>query len=197
MYSKLLEFVVGGVKMFSKFKESFNEMKSVRNLCIISLLMALRMLLRIVGSITINHYMVVGFGFLAYIIVGTMFGPFVAIIFGFLSDILCFYLIGSNGPFHWGFTLDSILSVLIYSLFLYKFKLSATRALVTQIVHDIIICVILNTYWLSQMYFQNDFSKAFLSRLPKELIVLPINCVLTVSLVVVFKRVAKGLKLCN
>lgn len=182
--------------MFSNFKESFNEMKSVKNLCIISLLMAMRILLKIF-SIKITEYLVVGFGFLAYVIVGTMFGPFVAIIFGFLSDILGFYIASSgSAPFHWGFTLNSILSVLIYSLFLYKFKLGVVRSVVTQIVHDIVICFILNTYWLSQMYFNNDVYKAFLARLPKELSVLPINCVLTASLVVVFKRVARGLKLC-
>ncbi len=183
--------------MFSKFKESFNEMKSIKNLCIVSLLMAMVLVLKAVATITINNYLRISFVFLVHIIVGTMFGPFVAIIFGFFSDVLGFYVTVSNGPFHWGFTIDSILSVLIYSFFLYKFKLSATRALVTQVVHDVITGVILNTYWLSQMYFQNDFSKAFLSRLPKELAVLPINCVLSISLVVVFKRVAKGLKLCN
>ena len=182
--------------MFSNFKESFNEMKSVKNLCIISLLMAMRILLK-VFSIKITSFLVVGFGFLAYVIVGAMFGPFVAIIFGFLSDILGFYITYSgDAPFHWGFTFNSVLSVLIYSLFLYKFKLGLVRCVITQIVHDVIICFILNTYWLSQMYFHNDFLKAFLARLPKELAVLPINCVLTASLVVVFKRVAKGLKLC-
>ena len=178
-----------------KIKESFLELKSVKNLCIISFLLAMEMVVRFVGIIRITSYIYVGFGFLIFIIVGTMFGPFVACIFGFLSDIIGFYVIHSGASFHWGFTLSSILGALIYGMFLYKLKLDVFRVLVVQIMHDLIIYCFLNTLWLSQMYFKNDFWKAFMLRLPKECITIVINSLLAVYLSIMLKRVVKALKI--
>lgn len=179
--------------MFSSVKNSALELKSVKNLCIVSILMAFRLVVGLF-SIKLSAYMVIGFGFLVYLVVGTMFGPIVSILFGFFSDILHFFIFPSGGAsFHLGFTLSSILSVLVYGVFLYKFKLSIVRVVICQIVHDVFIFWILNTVWLSQMYFKNNFLKAFSLRFPKEIGKLPVNCILAVIVAVILKRFFKSL----
>ena len=179
--------------MFSLVKNSALELKSVKNLCIVSILMALRMVVGLF-SIKLTPYLVIGFGFLVYLVVGSMFGPIVSMLFGFFSDVLHFFIFPSGGAsFHFGFTLSSILSVLVYGLFLYKFKLSVLRVVICQIVHDVFIFWILNTIWVSQMYFKNNFAKAFSLRIIKEIGKLPINCILAVIVALVLKRFAKTL----
>ncbi len=176
-------------------KDSFNELKSVRNLCTFSVLLAMNLVVRLIGTIKITPYLYVGFGFLVYLIVGSMFGPFGSCIFGFLADILGFYILGSDAPFHWGFTLNTVLGVLIYGLGLYKFKFGTFRVIVVQLIHDVVILLFLNTVWLSQMYFNNDFYKAFAARFVKQCITTPINCLLACFVVACFRVVAKALKL--
>lgn len=179
-----------------KIKESCCELKSVKNLCIISFLLAIALVMKLIGVIKITSYIHVGFGFLVFIIVGAMFGPAVAAIFGLLCDILGFCLVNTGGAsFHLGFTMSSVLGALIYGLFLYKLRLGIVRVILVQIVHDLIIYCVLNTLWLSQMYFNNDFGKAFLLRLPKECITLVVNSVLAVYLGIMLKRVVKALKI--
>ena len=180
-----------------EFKNSFNELKSVKNLCIFSILLAMNLVVRFVGTIKITPYLYVGFSFLVYIIVGTMFGPVGSCLFGFLADILGFYIVGSDAPFHWGFTLNTVLGVLIYGLGLYKFKLNTFRVIIVQIIHDVVILLFLNTLWLAQMYFNNNFYKAFVARLLKQCITTPINCFLASAVAACFLVVAKALKLRN
>ncbi len=176
-------------------KQSFLEFKSVKNLCIMAVLMALLMSVRFIGMIRINHFIHVGFGFLVFLIAGSMFGHAFSFLFGLLGDVVCFFMFPSDGPFNIGFTVSSIISALIYALFLYKYKLTLARALLAQIVHDIVISLLLNTYLLAFMYFKGDILKSFFSRLPKFLICLPINCILAVSLLVLFRNVVKQIKL--
>ena len=177
------------------FKRSLSEFKSVKNICIMSLLMAIILVLRMFVSIKINEYLQIRFDFLIFIISGAMFGPAFAFLFGFLADIVLFYVNGGGGNFHFGFTLCSILSALMYGIFLYKYKLGVVRTVILQIVHDIIICFLLNTYWLSSMNFNGNFKLAFFSRLPKECLMLPIRCAMAVAIVLLLKRVVVGLKL--
>ncbi len=177
-------------------KQSFSEFKSVKNLCIMSILMAMFMSVRFIGTISIADYIRVEFGFLVFLIAGSMFGPAFAFLFGFLGDVVCFFMFSSGrAPFNIGFTISSIISALIYAFFLYKFKLTITRVLLAQVVHDIVISLLLNTYLLAFMYFKGSITKSFFVRLPKFLICLPINCVLAVFLLILFRSVAKQVKL--
>lgn len=184
------------VKMF---KDSFLEVKSVKNLCIISILMAMNLTLCFVGTIKLTDYAHISFGFLVFFIVGTMYGPVVSFLFGFFADILGFYVranfIGVSGRFHLGFTLTSVLSATFYGLFLYKYKLNASRVIIVEIVKDLICNWFLNSLFLAQLLFNNDFKRAFFLRLPKECCCIVINCVLVLILANSLKRVAKGLNL--
>ena len=181
---------------FNLVRQSFSEFKSVKNLCIMSVLMAMFMSVRFIGTINIADFVRVEFGFLVFLIAGSMFGPAFAFLIGFLGDVVCFFMFCSGkAPYNVGFTISSIISALIYAFFLYKYKLTVTRAFLAQVVHDIIVSLILNTYFLAPMYFNGYISKCFFLRLPKFLICLPINCAFAVSLLILFRNVAKQIKL--
>lgn len=179
-------------------KRSALELKSVKNLCIISFLLAVKIVIQFVCTIRIANYLHVGFSFLVFIIVGSMFGPVVSFLFGFMADILGFCICsgsGKSGAFFIGFTISSILSAVIYSLFLYKFKFGVARVIVMQIIHDLIICFCLNTLWLSITVFGGNLQKAFFARILKECLVLPINCIMALVVASAFKKVVERLKL--
>ena len=177
-------------------RQSFSEFKSVKNLCIMAILMALYMVVRFIGTFEIKDFIRIEFGFLIFLIAGSMFGPAFAFLIGFLGDVVCYFMFSSGkAPYNFGFTISSMVSALIYALFLYKYKLTIMRAILAQIIHDVIISLILNTYFLAPMYFNGDISKCFFLRLPKFLICLPINCALAVSLLILFRNVAKQIKL--
>ena len=182
--------VFGDASFLERFIYSAKELKSVSNLCIISILMAMKIVLHMVGTIRLTQSMYIGFGFLVVVVVGSMFGPFVSIFFGLFADILGF-IVAPDGKFHFGFTLNSVLGALIYSLFLYKFRLSTKRIVITSVVHDIVINFVLNSMWLAQMYYGNSFIKSFVLRLPKGLIMLPIHCLLCIAVAKALKRVSK------
>lgn len=182
--------------MVKNFKKSLAEFQNMKNLCIMALLIALFMVVRMLGTIKINSYLQIRLDFLIYIISGSMFGPVFSIFFGFITDVLGFYVTGDGTSFHFGFTFCSILSSSMYGFVLYKYKLGFFRMLTLQVIHDIIVCFLLNTYWLASMCFKNNFLLAFTSRFPKECLMLPIRCVLAVFVgCVFFKRVVVGLKL--
>ena len=178
-----------------KIKQSLLEFKEVRNLCIMAALIAMMMVVRMVSTIKLSSFLEIRFDFLVFLIAGSMFGPVFSVFFGFVADVLPFYFLGSAANFHWGFTLSSIINVLIYGVFLYKYKFDPIRVILVQILNNVLIGFFMNTYWLSSICFGGSFMKAFFMRLPKECMTLPINCLLAVDLVVVFKRVVVGLKL--
>ncbi len=179
------------------FKRSALELKSVKNLCVISFLLAIKIVIQLTCTIRIANYLYIGFSFLIFIVTGSMFGPVVSFLFGFMADILGFCVCSSKGggDFFIGFTISSIVSAVIYSLFLYKFKLGVIRVVFAQIIHDLVVCFWLNTLWLSITRFNGDLQKAFFNRILKECLVLPINCVMALVVASAFKKVVERLKL--
>ena len=163
--------------MYLRFKESVLELKNVKNLCFLSLLIVLKI---VVSSlrIVISPYIQISFGFLIYIVVGCLFGIFCSVILAILSYILSFF-VGFSNFFHVGFLVSSIFSAFIYSVFLYKKKFSYKRVVFATIVNDILVHFFLNIIWLSQLFYGGNFVNAFILRVPKNFVMLPIDCVLS------------------
>ena len=57
-----------------------------------------------------------------------------------------------------------------------------------QVVHTLIVGIILNSYWLDILYFQNGYVATIIARLPKELIMIPIMTVIFYSVVKAFEK---------
>ncbi|MBC7087182.1 MAG: folate family ECF transporter S component [Tissierellales bacterium] len=119
----------------------------------------------------------ISFGEVPLMISGVMFGPMVGALTGIAADLIGF-LINPQGPYYPGFTLSSALWGIIPGLFVIYFKsrkndeniYSFNKMLIIAFVTTIIVSVLLNTLWLSQL-----FGRGFMVLLPTRLIASIIN----------------------
>lgn len=113
-----------------------------------------------------------GFGEIPIIMSGLLFGPLVGGISGMVADLIGAWAF-PQGPYYPGFTLSSILwGVLpgIYGIYLRRRGEKGNPFTYKRILTIVLICTIpislvLNTYWLSQM-----FGKGFMVLLPGRLL---------------------------
>ncbi len=102
-----------------------------------------------------------------------LFGPVAGSILGALSDILN-YILAPKGPFYPGFTINAIITGLIYGFGFYRKRITIKRIALIKVILVICVDILLSTYWLSDLYGQ-----AFLALLPmralKSIIMLPID----------------------
>jgi ECF transporter S component (folate family) len=175
-------------KNLTKVAESGAGFKKTINIVIAGLLIALYIVISST-NIVITEFMQIRFGFLVLAVAGLSGGPIMGLIVGALGDILSMILKGSGSGFFFGFTLSYALLGFFFGLIFYKSKITVFRAVLGGIV-EFLNAMILNTLWLSIM-FGSGYFPLFISRLPKNLIMLAVNSVL---LFVVIKALATALR---
>ena len=157
------------------FLESLKELKRTRGITLCALLIALCVISDFIGVDTPT--LQITFKFLPLAAMGMLLGPTTAFLGGGIADILA-YLAHPNGQaFHPGFTLSTMLTGMIFGIFLYRKELKVWRLIASKIIINICINLILNTYWLS------DFlGKGYLAMLPpriwKNILLLPLEVVI-------------------
>ncbi len=124
-------------------------------------------------KIPINQLIEIRFGSLPICMAGMLFGPGVAGVVGALVDIGGF-LVKPTGPFFPGFTISGIVGGIIFGLMLYGKKPTILRVFLTQVVYTLIVGIVMNSYWLSILYLKDGYLAAVITRLPKELIMIPV-----------------------
>jgi len=139
-------------------------------------------------KIPINQIIEIRFGSLPIGIAGMSLGPGIAAIVGALTDIGG-YLVKPTGPFFPGFTISGIVSGLIFGFILYNKKPTLARIIAAEAVHTLIVGIIMNTYWLDMMYIKKGFFVTLVARLPKELVMLPINILMLYIVLEAFGRI--------
>lgn len=159
--------------MKEKFSLKGASLKDVRTLTGSALLIAIAVIIDFL-RIVISNIMEISFGFLAIVMAGILYGPLIAGLVGGVSDIIQ-YIVRPTGPFFPGFTLNAILSGIIYGLFLYKKELSIKRISLCVLVEGIIIILLLTPMWLSIMYGAKIFA---IPRIIKFFVMFPIKVAL-------------------
>ncbi|MFU0827619.1 MAG: Folate family ECF transporter S component [Lachnoclostridium sp.] len=160
------------MKILKSIKESAKELKKLTSLTVAAMLIALNTVLGLY-TIMIGQFIKIGFSYLALGLGAYLYGPVVAGIIGGAGDIIN-YVIKPTGPFFPGFTINSILTGVLYGLFLYKKPVSFPRIFLAKLTVKVFIDLLLSTTWLSILYGQ-----AFIVLLPmralKAVITLPIE----------------------
>ncbi|BBF44538.1 substrate-specific component FolT of folate ECF transporter [Lachnospiraceae bacterium KM106-2] len=168
------------------FKESFLELQHVTTLVLTAFFIGLAIVIGFY-TIQIGEIIKIGFSFIAVALTGFMFGPVVGGLMGGLTDIISF-VIKPTGPFFPGFTLTSILSGMVYGIFLYKKPISLLRVFLAKFTVSLFLNLFLSTFWLNMLY-----GKAFIpllaTRCIKQAVMLPIEVAL---LYVVMKSLEKA-----
>ena len=161
---------------FALFSESFHELKKLRNLTVLAMLMALQLVLSLYASIQLSDSLKLSFAFIASAVIGMLYGPFCAGLIGGLVDVLQ-AVIRPTGPFFPGFTVTAILTGIIFGCFLYKNRPTLARIILAKTCVNLFMNVLLNSYWLYVLYGYGFFA-LLPTRALKNLILLPVEALL-------------------
>ena len=174
--------------------DALADFKKTRNLVFCALMVAACVALSYIPSIPVSDGVNVTWGFLARSVCAMVGGPLLGLAFGFAEDILSFFLTGGGGyPFFPGYTLTTMLGMLIYALFLYRAKLSIRRIFLAKLLTNIL-NVTLGALWMAILMGKAWFVTASGSAL-KNLIMLPAQTVILVVLFTALLPVLRRMKL--
>ena len=165
-----------------------SKLKDLRVLTTAAMLAAIAVVLGFY-KIPISNLIELRFQSFPIAISGALFGPVVGAIVGIISDVGG-YLVKPTGPFFPGFTLSSAMTGVIFGIFLkgrFQKWILLGRIAMAMTVNTIVTGILLNTLWLSMLY-GNPFNVVLITRLPKELIMLPINTFFLFILLIPIKR---------
>ena len=163
------------------WRDAVRELRDLRKLTFAALMIAMCVVLGHIPSVPLFGGAKITWGFLARALCALVCGPVLGVVFGFSEDILSFFLTGGGGyPFFPGYTLTTMLGVLIYALFLYRAELTVRRVFLAKLLTNIQ-NVVLGALWSSILY-----GKAYLvmasGSAVKNLIMLPVQTVILVLL---------------
>lgn len=173
------------MKFFSLFTDSAKELKKVRTLTMCGLMAALAFVIKSF-SVQLGPYIEIGFSGLPNELVDFMFGPMVGAFFSAAMDVFK-WMVKPTGPLIPGLTLNAFMAGLIYGIFLYKKPIRLWRVAVSKLIVAVFINIISATYWLSQLY-GDAFIVALPDRVLKNVIMWPINSLLTYFILKVLER---------
>ena len=181
------------MKLKSKIINSSKELTSVYSLTALGMLLAIRIILGIFANSTMalfGNAIKISLNFLPITIAGILFGPIGAGIIGALGDVLSFFINpASGGAYFPGFTLNGLLTGLIFGFFLYKKNNKFVNILVAYLINTVFIEILLSGYWLYYIY-GTDNDKTFIIFLMARVISELIKAVPTVFLMTLFCKVS-------
>lgn len=161
---------------FTNFKKSAEELKSVKCIVTIGMLLAVGVVLDGFGSVRIGDAIKINFTFLPLSMIGILFGPVCGALAGMLVDVIG-YLVNPIGTFIPWLMLISGLEGLIYGSILYNIKPEKNwQTLLRIVIARFLVCAIcnltLNTWALYSMGFiaGESFGVLFAARIVTNLI---------------------------
>ena len=164
------------------WRSAARELKDLRKLTFAALMIAMCVVLSRIPSVPLFGGAKITWGFLARSVCALVCGPVLGVAFGFTEDILSFFLTGGGGyPFFPGYTLTTMLGVLIYALFLYRAKLTVRRVFLAKLLTNLQ-NVVLGSLWSAILY-GKAWSVMAVGSFWKNLIMLPFQTLMLVVLI--------------
>ena len=140
-----------------KFPASLRELKNVRALAAIAMLLALRVVLGMFANATLPMFgntVKLSAAFIPIAVGGAMFGPVPAALIGALGDVISFVIAPTGGGYFPGFTISGLLTGLVYGFALYHEKLRLPRIAIAWAVNTLVVETFLAALWLWILYAQ-------------------------------------------
>lgn len=131
------------------WREAANSLRNVRCLVFAALMVAAANILS-QFSIPVGESLKISFGFLARATCALVCGPVLGVTYGFVEDILS-YVLKPSGVFFPGYTLTTMLGMLIYALCFYRAKLTVTRIFMAKLLTNVM-NVFLGSVWSAVLY---------------------------------------------
>lgn len=159
------------------WKVALHELRDLRKLTFAALMTALCIILGMVPSIPLARGLSITWGFFGRAACAMVCGPVLGLVFGFTEDILSFFITGGGGyPFFPGYTLTTMLGVLIYALCFYRAKITIGRVFLAKFLTNLQ-NVLLGALWTAILTQQPYWVTASLSA-GKNLLLWPIQAIL-------------------
>ena len=174
----------------SQFADSFRALSRTRTITTAGLLLAIQMVLSSYGVIEVTDSLKISLAHLAIAPTAILFGPVVAGLQGALSDVLGFIL-KPTGPYFPGFTLTAALLGVIYGMALYKTRRTIWHIIAARVAVCLLLNITLNTVFLTMLYGPSRLATLPI-RIVKNLIQLPIDCVLLSAMCRAVNRLPKN-----
>lgn len=159
-----------------KFRQSAQELKQVRTLTGVAMLLAMSVVISFTASVRVTETIKIGLGYLITALLGMLYGPFTAALAAGAGDLIK-YLLKPDGAYFFGFTLTAMLGGVVYGVFFYREKYTIPRAIASKATVSLLLNCLLNTVWVSWLYGM-PFLGALGPRVIKNLMALPFEIVL-------------------
>ena len=159
-----------------KFRQSAQELKQVRTLTGVAMLLAMSVVISFTASVRVTETIKIGLGYLITALLGMLYGPFTAALAAGAGDLIK-YLLKPDGAYFFGFTLTAMLGGVVYGVFFYREKCTIPRAIASKATVSLLFNCLLNTVWVSWLYGM-PFLGALGPRVIKNLMALPFEIVL-------------------
>lgn len=170
------------------WKTASQEVKKLRSLIFCALMIAAAIALGLF-SVPLDVNLKLSISYIARALAALVGGPVLGILYGIAEDILG-WVINGSGPFFPGYTLNTVLAVMVYALFFYRQKLTIWRIIVAKLITNFPISVGLGCLWSQILY-----GKGYLYYLVKSLIKNTLYCpVQIVLLLVVLQALLPAMK---
>jgi len=161
-------------KISNYFEDQFSQLKSVKNLTVCGMLLALSIAVSFI-NFYIGDSVKISFSFIFLALMGMKFGPALCGATAAMSDIIQF-IIKPVGPYQPLLTLTALLSGVLYGILFYKDKNTLPRIISLSVIKGLFINQLLNTIILATMY-TKGFKFFFFLRLPENLVMIPIEII--------------------
>lgn len=183
---------------FSKayWKDAAAELRDTRMLVFAALMIALRVALKEL-AIPITADLKINVAFFVNAFGAMVFGPVVAMVAAAISDTLGCLLVPS-GPYFFPFIFIEIAGSLIFALFLYRARVTATRVILSRFCIDFFVNIVMNApiMWL---YYKMVMGKSYmifqLPRIIKNLALFPLESILLTLFLTFMIPIAKRFRL--
>lgn len=162
------------------WSQAAKEWRSLRVLTLAALFVALRVVL---SSFFLPLPAVLGtqrvyFTFFINALGSYLYGPLMGLAVGGVSDLVGF-LMHPSGGFFFGYTLTAMAGSFLYGIFLYRTRITVLRLVLCKLTVNLVVNVLMNGLWDSILA-GTGFWVLAAARLPKNLIALPVEVLLTV-----------------
>lgn len=176
--------------MFSKeyWESSFEKLKDVKYFALIALLIALKIVVGFI-RIPVSENLRISLTFIVVAIEGSIIGPVAGIVSAFVTDNISFLLF-PDGSYFPGYTLTAMLGSFIFSILLYRQKITVLRLGIAKFLNNYIVNVLIGSLW-SAMLYGNAYLVYASASLIKNTLLLPIEIIL---LTVVFNLLIPALQ---
>lgn len=163
--------------MFNKeyWKSSLDKLKDVKYLSLIALFIALKIIVGMI-RIPVSENLRITLTYIVIAIEGMIVGPVAGMVSGAVCDNVSFMLF-PDGAYFPGYTLTAMAGSFIFSILLYKKKVTITRITIAKVLNNYLVNVLMGSLWSSMLY-GKAYIVYFTSSIIKNTILLPIEIVL-------------------